>query len=162
MENTFYNFIQAVTNILSILVASFALLTSIRFAAMNVKPLVSVETNDYEDMKSVILVNHGLGTAVITHISISKDGTPARDNNIVTLIDPKNKIQWDDYSYFTQKQEYLRAGQQIYLAKLYDNKSSIKKQVLSQWNNRLSGIKIHICYKDVLGNKQPDYIRIFP
>ena len=155
-----YAFIQAVTNILSILVAAFALLTSIRFAAMNVRPLISIETKDYENMKGVILINHGLGTAVITHISFSKDGiSPV--NNIVKLIDPDKEVVWDDFSYFTQKQEFLRAGQNIYLAKISDSDSAKSKNLLSLWEKRLSGIKIHIRYKDILGNKQPDYIRLF-
>jgi len=159
--------IQAVAGVLSVIVAVFAITTSMKFAAINVRPLLSIETMDYENVKAVMLVNHGVGTAVITHISFSKIGG-ASSNNLAQLMYPDKTIMWDDFSYFNQKREFVRPGHKINLAKLSEagliasNVSKDKiQEIFQEWQKELAGIEVQIHYQDVLGNKQESYERLF-
>jgi hypothetical protein len=83
--------IQAVAGLLSLFISIAAIFISIRVEARNskriqreqfeakqiamasVKPVLTIATKNYINLKEVQLVNHGPGTAVITKIVFSKN-----------------------------------------------------------------------------------------
>jgi hypothetical protein len=179
--------IQAIASLLSILIATYAIIIArrsdnetvereLKVAAANIKPLLAIETDEYENMKGVILVNHGIGTAVITKIVITKNGEtdPEDMNKLVNFmyqdIDEKWDFTWDYFSEFTPgHKQFIDAGMKLYLAKLSEDdlaaKSKLKKtelrKIFNDWDNQLSGVRIYIEYEDILGNKQENCVRDF-
>jgi hypothetical protein len=79
---------------------------------------------------------------------------------------------WDDFEIFPTDKQYVKAGQEIVLAKLTrkglaENNKELKledsqiSEILEAWTNQLKGITIKIAYQDVLGDKQTDCERTF-
>src|SRR5713226_8903242 len=50
-----------------------------KIATANVKPLLAISWDAYENDKGLSLVNHGVGTAVITDIKFSKGSKQSKD-----------------------------------------------------------------------------------
>lgn len=139
-------------------------------AAASVKPLLAIETDGFENAKGVILVNHGLGTAIITKITVARGAHFADNNNIADLMyNEGTPPSFDNYSSFTPgHKQYIDAGMRLYLAKLTDEalrkkKYSVKrrKEFLSRWKQELRGIEIIIEYTDLFNTKQETYKREF-
>jgi hypothetical protein len=180
LQNT--DLVQSVVGILSIILAIIALFVSWRtevrasdrfhldqelnkkIAVINVKPILSVWTTEYLDLKGIDLINCGTGTAVITEISFIK-GTQS-EKNIAKLFNLGNKVIWDTFWTFSNTKYYIKAGQEIKLVKLSFDQLLRQKftqqeaiQILEKWQLELEGIKILIKYCDVFDNPQDTYER---
>lgn len=175
--------LDTAANLLTVIVAVLAIIVTfvldartkkreMEVAAAHVKPLLAIETEEYKNEKGVVLVNHGLGTAVISLISIAKEGVLQEEDeqiNLDTLMYDTEEVIWDEVASFTPKQtQYLEAGKRLYLVRLTEGTLKSEriparraKQLLNQFMNELSGVKIHIQYEDVFGNPQKDYFREF-
>jgi hypothetical protein len=132
-----------------------------RIAKANVRPLLSVYTLKYEDRKGILLANHGVGTAVVTSMNISK--AEKEVTNIAKLFQFPSAIAWDDFYRFGETTA-LRAGDEIQLALLtaeglmsqgYSREEAMR--LLKDFETQNLGIEIRIEYEDVLGNKQKTY-----
>jgi len=173
--------IQTVTGISSVAVAVLALIVAFfvenrnytrfkqqleqskKIAEANVKPLLLVQSEVYENVKSINLANRGVGVAVITKIEFSRGGGPV--NNIVDLFEFKSNFAWDTFQEFSVTQTYLSPGKQISLVRLTEKGLTTQgfdatqiRRILNDWQIQKSGIKICVEYQDVLGNQQNDYV----
>lgn len=180
MISQWLDVIQATSNLLAVLIAAIAVIVTIRaenravkkfradialqekIAKANLRPLLAIFTSEFADNKGIVLLNAGIGTAVITNIVFSKDGKTAR--SVSHLFDLPDGIRWNNSWYFRPRKHYLSAGKSIDLVRL--TASNLMRQgvsdsevarVLVAWQDQMPGISINIKYEDVMGNKQEDY-----
>lgn len=177
INTDFTSLLDTIANLLTVVVAVIAIIVTfvldartkkreMEVAAAHVKPLLAIETEEFEDHKSVKLVNHGHGTAVMTHILIAKHGKADPINRLANLMytSRETELMWNQSIYFTPGQtQYLDAGKSLDLVLLTEeflegeNLSTEEiEQVLADWKKELSGISIEIVYEDVLRNEQKD------
>lgn len=140
-----------------------------RIAAANVKPLLSVRSINTHDERKVVLINHGLGTAIITKTIFRKKNRTA-NNTLIAVLDIPFTFRWNNIHIFEDNQNlYLRAGDRIDL--IYLSRSHLKDQglpdttiesIFSTINSQMTGSRITISYDDVLLNKQEDYDGTLP
>jgi hypothetical protein len=126
------------------------------------RPMISVESEGYENEKAVTLVNHGPGTAIVTKLTIERSGRHAKD--IVELLDVKEKadIVWNENT--TYETPYYMAGKssedafRIKAERLIENKIPAKRvqPLLDEIDNQLEEIVISIEYEDVFGERFRD------
>lgn len=180
--------IQAIASILAIVISIVSLIIShkgdrktkeleieiaknnLEIAKANLRPILTIETDDFTNSRGVLLVNHGTGRAIITNITISKGGTFAENNKIADLMYQKDRyFTFDYFSFFTPNEEqYVEADRKLYLVQLTEehlrsqnlDEGQIKK-ILDNWYNELSGIQIEIKYQDMIKTPQPDCVRQF-
>jgi hypothetical protein len=128
---------------------------------MNVKPLLDVQIHKYEDSKSVLISNDGIGVAVITSISFSR-GSEHRDE-LKDLIGLPDQV-YDHFYAFRNRKCYIKPNASLNLAELtrvsLEKREFSPEQVehyLESWNKQINGITIKIAYADMLGNQQESY-----
>ncbi len=173
--------VQTVAGVMSSLVAVVALLVAFRvelrsntrfqaqleqserIARANVRPLVTIYSQAYTDLKSVKLVNRGIGTAVINAIEFSKNGRSTR--NLVELFEIDREFSWQDFRRYPEGLVYLPPGETVDLVKISEThliNQNISphnvEDILKQWQAQKTGIEVRIEYEDVLGNPQDPYV----
>jgi hypothetical protein len=133
-----------------------------KIAASSVKPLLTV--NESLGLNGqVVLLNEGLGPAIMTEIVFRKDGR--QGNSIYSVFDPAFSFQWHlEYKEFTRGASYMSAGQRVNL--LFFDIDDLRRQGLMPrtidaavraLSDQITGIEVSIHYEDVLGNRQPHY-----
>jgi hypothetical protein len=180
MVSQWLDIVQAISSLLAVLIATIAMVVTIRaenraakrfqadialqerIAKANLRPLLAVFTAEFTDNKGIVLLNAGIGTAVITDIVFSKDSKTAR--SVSHLFDLPEGIQWDNSWYFRPRKHYLSAGKSIDLVRLTASNllrqgisETELKRILDAWQDQMPGISVNIKYEDVLGNRQDDY-----
>lgn len=137
--------------------------TADEIAHANVKPLLYIHRLRYQDHKSLILRNHGLGPATIIEAAFSREGREAT-NNIAALFDlrhpdhPMEPIVWQTFDSI-EAYRVIPAGGEIVLIRqtarhLMEVNAISKAQALDllrQWQGQRKGVHVHITYTDVLG-----------
>ena len=121
----------------------------------SVKPLLWIQGQNYIDLKSVQLRNHGLGPAIIKLARFNKNGNSTE--NLVELfsktraawatyvnLPPKRVIAGDTISLIKQSLEHL-TGQGL------DDKSAMR--ILDQIQQEKEGIMVRTEYYDIFGMK---------
>jgi hypothetical protein len=137
-----------------------------KIAAANVKPLLGVSNFENVDDCKVVLINHGLGTAIITKTIFSKNNLREEDC-LVSVLDVPFTFRWKSACFFEfvgDQNLYLKAGGELDLVWL--SRSFLKDQglpdgtiesIFGAVKSQIKGCRITISYEDVLGNKQKDY-----
>lgn len=172
---------QSLTAIVSVIVAVAALIFSIvsfnrqqdradsqqaraeKLAVDSVKPLLWIQGQNYVDLKSVQLRNHGLGPALIKLARFERDGTST--DNLVELFSQTGHA-WVTYVNLPPKR-VIPAGGTISLVK--QSLENLQGQgmddapalsILDRIQREKKGIKVRIEYLDIFGNEMEavDYI----
>jgi len=135
-----------------------------RVARANIKPLLSMKSLNYSDLKSICINNYGIGPAVVTKAEFCRERSESTDR-IVDLFDLPVK-NWDTFTNLPPKRAIPEKAEVI-LVKL-----SLKRllsdgveegkafDLLKKWNEQKSGIEIKIEYEDILGNRQEPLVEI--
>ncbi|SRR6266403_2258865 len=129
-------------------------------AQANVKPLLTVSSQTYADLKSVRLTNRGIGSAVITKVEFSRG--QRRTTDLVDLFQIKEEFSWETFRRLPKSRFFVAPNETIDLVKLsarhlHDQGVSEQRaaSILEQWQQQKSGIHVLLEYEDVLGNTQP-------
>jgi len=126
------------------------------FARASVKPLLSIKSQKYIDLKSIRIVNYGVGPAVIRKAEFrrSREGEPT--NKIVELFNLD--ITWESFINVPPNRAIPGQGEILLvkeslthlLGQGYDDKTALA--ILAQWQQQKAGILVHIEYEDIYGN----------
>ena len=129
-------------------------------AQANVKPLLSVSSQTYADLKSVRLINRGIGSAVITKVEFSRG--QQRTTDLVDLFQINGEFSWETFRRLPKSRFFVAPNETIDLVKLsapHLHGQGVSEQetisILAQWQQQKSGIHVRLEYGDVLGNPQP-------
>jgi hypothetical protein len=129
-------------------------------AQANVKPLLTVSSQTYEDLKSVRLTNRGIGSAVITKVEFSRG--QQRTTDLVDLFQINGEFRWETFRRLPKSRFFVAPNETIDLVKLsarHLHEQGVSEQnagsILVQWQQQKSGIHVLLEYEDVLGNPQP-------
>jgi hypothetical protein len=166
---------QSLTAIASVVVAVAALVFSVisfnrqqgradeqqaraeKLAIDSVKPLLWIQGQNYTNLKSVQLRNHGLGPAVIKLARFERDGV-STDNLIDLFSVAGGTAAWVTYVNLPPKR-VVAAGADISLIKqslehlLNQGVSDASAaRILDRIQETKKGIKVHIEYLDIFGN----------
>lgn len=161
--------LDAIVGASSVLVAVAALVFAIysfalqqaraeRHAVASVKPLLAIRSLNYDHHKAILLVNYGLGPAIIRKAAFSK-GSRTTDR-VVDLFDlPIEK--WERFQNLPHDRAIPPQGEVVLVEQTLDH--LIQKghdeddglALLSRWREQKTGIRVEIAYEDILGNGMP-------
>ena len=174
--------IQAIAGLLSIVIAVIAIYIAIetekrshsrfkeeqnlsrQIAEANVKPIISIWTVEYINLKGIKLINCGTGPAIVTSIYFTKNEKQVF--NIAELFNIERQFYWDTFWTFSDTKFFIQADRNIKLVEV--SLENLVKQgislsdanlILDNWQSELEGITINIEYCDVFGNPQIPYFR---
>jgi hypothetical protein len=131
-----------------------------RIAAANIRPLLTPRYESGLDLIEAALVNAGLGTAVITQLTLSKGDR--KGTSIRSVVDLP--VELDCYDTLDEPEEYLQSGQDDKMVILSLSRDALKEQgfrgakirkTFRLIEEQIDGVILDVDYEDVLGNKQP-------
>ena len=158
---------QIIVSCASAIIALLALLFSVfsfkrqqdranAYARASVKPLLSIKSQNFVDLKSIRIMNYGVGPAIIRKAEFQQgpDGSPT--DNIVSLFDLN--IVWESFVNVPPNRAIPAEGEilliQESLAHLrgqgHDETAAFA--ILAKWRTQKTGIRVHIEYEDIYGN----------
>ena len=124
-------------------------------ATASVKPILSIRSLKYLNLKAIELVNNGIGPAIIRKAIFSKDNIST--NKIVELFDLD--IIWETFLNIPaesiippQRQKVLIKQSARHLEK-QNYKPDDALSLLEEWQKQKSGIQVYIEYEDIYGNQ---------
>ncbi|MEA2339310.1 MAG: hypothetical protein QOE82_3317 [Thermoanaerobaculia bacterium] len=128
-----------------------------RIADANIRPLLALTISGYTDRKAMELVNHGMGTAVIRNISLSRGDLIA--SKVPDLLDLGREVVWNDFTELDDVIEYLPSkGVDVLVLLTFDRltKQGLTETeataVMEMLESQLDEVKVTVTYDDVLGN----------
>ena len=129
-----------------------------KFASANIRPLLILRSQTYSHTKSILLINQGLGPAIITKAEFSKGAK--KTDSIVELFDLPIGT-WESYINVPigtvirpQDQRVLVLQTKQHLIDI--NKTSPKDadKILALWQQQKTGIEVLIEFNNVLDQEQ--------
>ena len=172
------NVIQTIANGLPTLIALVALIVAFRvecrnqarfeeqldqsrkLAQANIKPLLTISSEVYDDRKSVRLINRGIGPAIITKVELSRGVQKTTD--LAKLFQIDGQFKWETFRRLPASGVFVSPNETIHLVKLsephllaQDISPEETRSILNQWKQQKSGIRVLLEYEDALGNRQP-------
>jgi hypothetical protein len=129
----------------------------------SVKPFLMIQSQTYEDLKSIRLTNNGLGPAIIKSAQFVKRDQPTTDK-IVDLFDHLRKAepQWRLWERVVNlpSNRAIRAQDDVLLIKQsleHLEKQGIEartgRKLLNDWQKEKTGIEVYIQYEDIFGRE---------
>jgi hypothetical protein len=121
-----------------------------------VKPLLDIKSLVYENNKAIILINKGLGPAIIRKANFCRDGE-IPTNEIVTFFDIGD-IEWDTFTAIVDKKA-ISPGDEVVMVQLseknlidqgYSQNEALN--ILKSWQKQKIGIHVSIEYENIFGN----------
>jgi hypothetical protein len=126
-------------------------------AKATVKPLLSIKSQNYLDLKSIRLINYGVGPAIIRHIEFKHPSDGRTTNKIVELFDLN--IVWESFVDIPKDRVIPAEGEVVLIKQSLEHlvKQGIDNDdalmILRKWKSQKTGITIHIEYEDLYGNE---------
>lgn len=129
-----------------------------KYAQASVKPLLSIKSQGYTDLKSIRLMNYGVGPAIIRKAEFRRDPLEKPTNRLVNLFRLDN-IVWESFVNLPEKRA-IPAGEDITLVKQslqhliaqgFDEAEGLR--LLEDWQIQKKGILVRIEYEDIYGNE---------
>lgn len=127
-----------------------------RYQLASVRPILKVRTQKYINQKSILIINSGVGPAIIKKALFTRGEHSS--NNVVELFDLN--VVWDTYMNLPddtalQQQENIELVKLTAVALEKGGKSKdVALQILAQWQEQKEGIHMYIEYEDIYGNAQ--------
>ena len=130
--------------------------------AASIRPLLSVYSLVADEMKGIILVNRGIGPAVVTSFEMKRGDLSV--DNMKDLFDIGDDVLWEKWRRLPKDQIVLSPGQEIILVRLtkqylleHGCTEEQSESVLVDWQLQKTGIDVCFNYDDALGNMQTAY-----
>lgn len=125
-------------------------------ARTSVKPLLSIKSQTYVDLKSIRILNYGVGPAVIRKAEFRRGPEGVPTNEIVRLFN--QGIVWESFVNVLPNRAIPAEGEILLikgslthlLGQGHDEKTALA--ILKQWQSQKSGILVRIEYEDIYGN----------
>ena len=157
-------------NIASLVVALAALMFSIisfnhqqdraeLHARASVKPLLSIQSQTYTNLKSIRLFNYGVGPAIIKKAEFRRDSKGPTTNRIVELF--TLDIVWESFVNVVPNRAIPAEGNIVLIKQSLSHLQSqgytqeTALALLNQWQQQKKGIMVRIEYEDIYGNQMP-------
>ncbi|MBP6986625.1 MAG: hypothetical protein KBB83_08605 [Alphaproteobacteria bacterium] len=124
-----------------------------------VRPILSIKSQRYIDLKSIQLLNNGIGPAIIRKAEFWRDESDKLSNQLVSLF--SLDIVWESFVNIP-KGRAIPAQDKVVLVK--ESLTHLQGQgysqeqglgILENWQRQKSGIRVRIEYEDIFGNEQP-------
>jgi hypothetical protein len=157
-------------NISSVVIALAALIFSIvsfnrqqaraeHHASASVKPLLSIKSQNYVNLKSIRIINYGVGTAIIRKAEFRRSSEGIPTNKIVDLF--TLDILWESFVNIPPNRAIPSQGEILLVKESllhlreqgYDESQALS--ILEQWQQQKTGIQVHIEYEDIYGTPMP-------
>lgn len=128
-------------------------------ARASVRPILSIKSQKYVDLKSIQLLNNGIGPAIIRKAEFWRYEQEKPTNQLVSLF--SLDIVWESFVNIPKARAIPAQGQIVLvkqsLAHLENQGFSREEgiEILQTWQQQKSGIRVHIKYEDIFGNEQP-------
>jgi|GEM_PF-2718461 len=128
-----------------------------RHARASVKPLLQIKTQGYIDLKSIKIVNRGIGPAVIISAAFSRGDGGDATSRIVELFNLD--IIWESYMNIPEGRAVPAEEEMVLVVQsarhLIANgmKEESAIEILKEWQRQKSGIRVHVEYSDIYGNE---------
>lgn len=129
-------------------------------ARASVKPLLSIKSQTYTDLKSIRLFNYGVGPAIIIKAEFRRGREGPPTNNIVKLF--SLDIVWESFVNVVSNRAIPAEGEIVLikqsLSHLQSSQGYTREAALSllqQWQQQKTGILVRIEYEDIYGNQMP-------
>jgi len=162
---------EVVISIASLIVAFAALIFSITsfnrqqdraevHARASVKPLLSVRSQTYTDLKSIRLFNYGVGPAIIKKAEFRRGPEGPPTNSIVKLF--ALDIVWESFVNVVPNRAIPVEGEIVLIKQSLSHLQSqgytqdAALSLLHQWQQQKTGIVVRIEYEDIYGNQMPE------
>lgn len=158
---------EIIASICSAIIAFAALIFSIvsfkrqqdradAYARAGVKPLLSIKSQKFGHLKSIRIVNYGVGPAVIKMAEFRRGPEGVPTNEIVDLFNLN--IVWESFVNVPPNRAIPAEGEILLikesLAHLlglgHNEKTALT--ILNQWQSQKTGIHVRIEYEDIYGN----------
>jgi len=174
--------LQAIAGIATLMVAVISIVIALRaekrnhdrfltelnlsrdLAAASIRPLLSVYSQVEGGRRNVILVNRGIGPAVVTSFVMKKGDKSVQ--NMKDLFDIGDDRLWARWRRLPREKFVLSPGQEIVLVRLtkeYLVAHGITEEaadtLLDNWTQQKTGIEVCFNYEDALGTIQDAYTR---
>lgn len=169
--------LQAIFNLLAVVVAglsiAIALRTEVRnrdrfqsgldlsreLASASIRPLLSVYSQIGVETKSVILVNRGIGPAVVTSFEMKRG-----EKSVENLSDLFDIGDHCEFRKLPREKIFISPGQEIILVRLakqyliaHGCTEKDADKLLVSWQQQKRGIEVRFNYEDALGKIQDSY-----
>jgi hypothetical protein len=137
-----------------------------KFDVSSVRPILRINAQNYVDLKSLQLCNHGLGPAILQNARFDKDGA-CSTSNVVELFrhlfeaaaPSRDQLLWET---FQNVWPGLVLPAQARIALIKESVEHLTGQgmsrpdaleLLQRWQDEKRGIGVHIEYADIYGNE---------
>jgi len=143
----------------AIILGAYNVYETDRIVHTNIKPILHIVDDNYNEKESITLVNSGLGPAIITDMKFFKNEKELKDIN--TLFERLPYNGGYKYTYFGGTVSYIQKDQKEILVEITsedlkqrNNSDSQIKYIMEAWDEAINGTRIFIAYTDILGEKQ--------
>jgi hypothetical protein len=170
------NDLTSFTNLLSVIVATVALIVAIRaenraakrfeeglklqerLAVANIQPRLVFRVETGIHFRRILMRNTGLGTAVIKKLLFRRDSWEGAD--IASVLDMSRKFDFDRI--FNAERTDVKAREDIELLVLSELNLAAQglmpveiEEIFQLLDKQIANITIDVTYEDILGNEQP-------
>lgn len=149
------NDLTAITSVFAVIISVISLVftyksnkNQMEHNVNSVRPISFIKLNDYEDMLSVEVCNHGTGPLLIKRL-VAKNNS-CETSALIKLM-PKINQNWSDFTEVVDGRS-IPVGKSIILVKIYPKSKEIKKLI----RKTLSEITIELEYTDIYSNEFKD------
>jgi hypothetical protein len=125
-------------------------------ARASVKPLLSIRSQNYDDRKSIRIVNSGVGPAIIKKVEFRRGPHGPPTNKLVDLF--SLPIVWETFVNVPANRVIPAEGEILLIKQTLDhlrgqgNDEKKALALLDQWKTQKTGIHVHIEYEDIYSN----------
>jgi hypothetical protein len=134
----------------------------------NVKPFLLIQSQTYQNLKSIRITNNGLGPAIIKLAEFRKPGGTPTDK-IVELFDHLRKTEprwrmWERFVNVSQNSAIPVQGDLLLIKQSLEHlqkqgvEEAVGLKLLSEWQKEKKGIEVYIEYEDIFGRKMEPLI----
>jgi hypothetical protein len=131
-------------------------------ARANVRPFFWTKLQTYQDLKSIILRNDGVGPAVVTTATFTKNGRST--NRLVELFDVPIPV-WEMFTAVSPGRVVPPQGEIVLVKQSLNHllgqgiDASQGRDILKDWQSQRRGIEIRVEFEDIYGNAIQPYER---
>ena len=130
------------------------------------RPVVDAYRSGWEEKTELVMINYGLGPAILESITFEKEGHPST-TTIADLIDIKKidkDIWWDNKWSYNEKDYYLYPQQKTKLYKItkerlmkkYGKSVSEAENIIQAVRDAREGITFNVKYVDIISKENPE------
>ena len=128
-------------------------------AKASVKPILSIRSQSYIDLKSIRLINNGIGPAIVKKAEFRRNPEDDPKTSIVELFNLP--IIWETFVNMTPNRAISAEGEVVLIKislrhlKSQDIAQDEALSLLREWQRQKTGINVRIEYEDIYGNQMP-------